>query len=111
MDSIFCDSNEEDNDTSSSTGKPLRKGRLILNSGFIEDIQDYYLNGDYLLRAHVQHSKEKTYPLEVCVVISGTSGSVKHGTCNCIASALGRCVHVTALLLHLRYCGRQWTSS
>ena len=68
MDSIFCNSDEEDNDTS----------------------------------AHVQHSMKKTYPLEVCVVISDTSRSVKHGTCNCIASALGRCVHVTALLLHLR---------
>ena len=85
-----------------STGKPLRKGRLILSSDFVVNIQDNtMLNGDYLLRVHVHHSMKNTTPLNVCVHISLTSGSVKKCTCTCAASALGRCAHVTALLLHL----------
>ena len=43
---------------------------------------------------------KNTTPLNVHVVISGTSGSVRRCTCACIAH-LGRCVHVTAILLHL----------
>ena len=85
-----------------ATAKPLRKGRLILSSGFVVNIQDNtMLNGDYLLRAHVHHSMKNTTPLNVCVHISLTSGSVKKCTCTCAASALGRCAHVTTLLLHL----------
>ena len=74
-----------------STAKPLRKGRLVLSSGFVVNIQG----------AHVHHSMKNTTPLDVCVHISLASGSVKKCTCTCAASALGRCAHVTALLLHL----------
>ena len=60
------------------TAKPLKKGRNLLDSGFVESIQDNSLpNGDYALRAHVHHSMKKLLPLNVTIVLSGASGMHK----------------------------------
>ena len=81
----------------------LRKGRLVLNSEFVENLQDNSMpNGDNILRAHhVNHSIKNTTPLKVCVVIDEASGSVRRCTCTCIVSTQGHCVHVTVVILHL----------
>ena len=85
------------------TAKPLKKGRNLLKSGFIENIHDNFNEPkqEYLLRAHVQHSMKNMLPLNVCIVVSAASGNVKIGLCDCKASALGRCAHIAALLLKL----------
>ena len=73
------------------TAKPLKKGRALLESGFIESIQDNMSpKGDYVLRAHVHHSMKNLLPLNVTVIISSTSGNLKNCTCSCKASASGR---------------------
>ena len=82
------------------TAKPLKKGRNLLESNFVENVQDNSLpNGDYVFRAHVHHSMKKLLPLNVSVVLSGASGNIKN--CSCKASEYNRCTHVTALLLYL----------
>ena len=84
------------------TAKPLKKGRALLESGFIESIQDSMSpKGGYVLRAHVHHSIKNLLLLNVTGIISSTSGNLKNCTCSCKASASGRCAHVSALLLHL----------
>lgn len=87
------------------TAKPLRKGRNLLNSeGYIENIHDNYNQAkeEYYIRAHVHDSmKGSEYPLNVALTFSNVSGSIKSGTCDCKASALSRCAHVSALLLYL----------
>ncbi|XP_001631319.2 uncharacterized protein LOC5510867 [Nematostella vectensis] len=97
-------SDSEGSGTESSgtaTAKPLKKGRNLLKSGFVENIQDNGNSKDYFARAHVHHSMRKEYPLSVQVKISKGSGFVQHASCNCIARSLGRCAHVDALLLFI----------
>ena len=79
--------------------KPLKKGRSLLNSGFIENIKTiihFVLLFFYYLRVHVHHSMKSDIPLKVTVTISG---HVKRCTCNCKANALGRCAHISCVLL------------
>lgn len=97
------DSSDEDSDDNGylSTVKPLRKGKKLMQSEFVDDIQDNKNEANYFLRAHIQHSMKNEYPLNVLVVLSNVSGFVSRASCNCKSSALGRCVHVAALLLKL----------
>ena len=85
------------------TIKPLRKGRMLLNCGFVVDVGDNYdeKSFTYYLRGHVHHSMKSEKPLLVSVAISNKSGYVNYTNCNCRASEIGRCCHVTALLLFL----------
>ena len=52
-----ADEDDEEEDCcidNASTAKPLRKGGAVLDSGFVEDLQDNVMpNGDYILRAHM----------------------------------------------------------
>ena len=83
------------------TAKPLKKGRNFQSRGFVENVQDNFdeIKHKFYVCAHVQHSMKIMLPLNVNVVISDISGYVKVAMCDCKVSALGRCAHVTALLL------------
>ena len=85
------------------TAKPLRKGRWLLKSGFVENVHDNFNSeqGLYIIRGHVHHSMKSEYPLNVHVYISNASGYIKSSGCDCKASSLGRCAHVAAMLLML----------
>ena len=83
------------------TAKPLKKGRGLVKSGFVENIQDNNIGDLYFLRGHVHHSMKNDLPLTVNVSVSDVSGYIKTASCNCKASSINRCAHVTALLLHL----------
>ena len=99
---IDSDNEELGCDHDTVTAKPLKKGRNLLESNFVENVQDNSLpNGDYVFRAHVHHSMKKLLPLNVSVVLSGASGNIKNYSCSCKASEYNRCAHVTALLLYL----------
>ena len=93
-------SNDEDGDCAyTSTAKPLRKGTQLMKSNFISDIEDCSTETNYFLRAHVYHSMKKDNALNVQIGLSKISGSVTQAACNCKASALARCAHISALLL------------
>ena len=85
------------------TAKPLKKGRNLLSSGFVENVQDNFdeIKHEFYVRGYVQHSMKNMLPLNVNVVMSDISGYVKVAMCDCKASALGSCAHVAALLLKL----------
>ena len=105
--SLGCNANgESDSETEAdsgytSTARPLRKGHNLVHSDFVENMQDNKEEKYYFLRAHVHHSMKTDFPLAVSIVLDNISGSVRHGECNCKASALGRCAHVSAVLLKL----------
>ena len=74
--------------------KPLKKGRNLLTSGFVDNVQDNTTNSsDYVLRGHVHHSMKNLLALSVTVVISGCSGNIKKALCTCKASSIDRCAH------------------
>ena len=75
----------------------FRKGRKLLDSGFVEDIQDAVDGELYYLRAHVHRSMKKELPLSLTINISNKSGFVEKATCG--ASKLERCCHISTLLL------------
>ena len=97
------DDSDEDSqgDGFTSTAKPLRKGQMLVESKFVENIQDNISGNYYFLRAEVHHSMAKDLPLKVFISLSTLSGSVNAAKCNCKASADGRCQHITALLFYL----------
>ena len=72
------------------TAKPLKKGRNLLSSGFVENKQDNFdeIKHEFYVRAHVQHSMKNMLPLNVNVVISDISGYVKVAMCDCKVSVL-----------------------
>ena len=72
------------------TAKPLKKGRNLLNSAFVENVQDNFdeIKHEFYVRAHVQHSMKNMLPLNVNIVVSDISGYVKVAMCDCKASAL-----------------------
>lgn len=81
----------------------MRKGRNLLKSGFIENLQDNFdeRKQEFYVRAHVQHSMKNQLPLNAFVIISNVSDYVKATNCDCKASELGRCAHIAAILLKL----------
>ena len=74
---------------------------MLLKSGFVENVEDNKENELYFIRAHVHHSMKNEKPLLVSTTISNLSGYVKGASCDCRASAIERCAHVSALLLML----------
>ena len=93
---------EDDTTETVATAKPLRKGRWLKKSGFVENVQDGLTEtGDYLLRAHVHHSMKSLLPLHVYVVVSGMSGNIRKCQCSCRVSEAARCAHIAALFLFL----------
>ena len=100
------DSNDSDEDSlyancDTVIEKPLKKGRNLLSSGSVENVQHNFdeIKHEFYLLGHVQHSMKNMLPLNVNVVISDISGYVKVAMCDCKANALGRCAHVAAFLL------------
>ncbi|XP_032234254.2 uncharacterized protein LOC5509403 [Nematostella vectensis] len=100
----LCANDEEEREMNiedSVTEKPLRKGRSLVTSGFVENIQDTTNESTYFVRAHVHHSMKADLPLKTSVSVSKLSGFVKYCSCSCKANELGRCCHVSALLLFI----------
>ena len=99
-----ANSAKECSDTDTVTPKAFeKKGRTLLDSGFIEEVHDNLAqNGDFcLIRAHVHHSMTNLLTLSVTCIISVTSGSINKATCTCKTSLSGRCAHIAALLSKL----------
>ncbi len=79
------------------TAKPLKRGKQYYNSRNVSGMQDCVNNGNYCVKATVAPSMMSGQYI-VHVVLSSQSGFVKNATCQCRASAMGRCSHVAAVL-------------
>ncbi|KAK7485561.1 hypothetical protein BaRGS_00023249 [Batillaria attramentaria] len=79
------------------TSKPLRRGLDFFKSGHIQDMKDCRRGNFYFCKSTVRASFEnKAY--DVLVTIGSNTGVVKDGSCDCKASAMGRCSHISGLL-------------
>lgn len=87
----------------SVTPKPLGKGRCLLKSGFVENLQHNFDEDKllYIVRAHVQHVMKNLFPLSVVIFISNAVAYVLSCSYTCKASLMLRCCHVTSVLLML----------
>jgi len=80
-----------------STGKPMRKGREYFRSGFVVDIEDCCRGQYYFVKAGVYASyRQNVY--SVTVTIRSPSGTVIDASCECAASTMARCSHISSLL-------------
>ncbi|MCG7868599.1 MAG: YqaJ viral recombinase family protein [Candidatus Thiodiazotropha taylori] len=96
-------SNESDEDIEDlHTAKPLIRGEKYLKSGHVLKIHDCCKSGHYFMKAKVMASYSVSTEYDVTVTLSQVSGFVRDASCTCKASAMGRCSHVTALLLALK---------
>ncbi|KAI4468043.1 e3 sumo-protein ligase [Holotrichia oblita] len=84
-----------------TTEKPFRKGSQFVQSDYIFNVYDAKDNKSYYLKAQCYSSFKKNVSYGVEITLNELSGAVVGGTCECRQSALGRCSHVTALLLFL----------
>ena len=91
----------EQGNADDGTGKPLRKGRSLLSSNFVENVTDNADEHHYYASAHVHHSMKNEKPLHVIITISKASGGIMKGKCTCRVHSLERCCHIAAVLLML----------
>ncbi|KAK3920441.1 Zinc finger SWIM domain-containing protein 4, partial [Frankliniella fusca] len=80
--------------------KPLRRGMKFLKSEHVHSLSDALCQNTYHVKASVAPSMPGP-DKQVGVSISSISGHVQDAYCSCKASALGRCSHVSALLLFI----------
>jgi len=79
--------------------KPLRKGYKLVRGRFILKIEDGKVGSHYLVQATIRPSMRSKTTYRTKVVMSCSSGSLLKGMCR--GRSLGRCVHVSGLLLFL----------
>ena len=91
----------DDDSGYTTTEKSLRKGRKLMETEFVVDLQDNSNDIYYFLRAHVHHSMKNEYPLNASVVLSKASLFIVKASCDCRSRALNRCPHIAAVLLTL----------
>lgn len=82
-----------------STSKPLKRGKLYVESGHVFDILER-LTSDKMfgMKCKVQASYKSKEVHQVSVLINPSTARVIRGTCDCKASSMGRFSHVAALL-------------
>jgi hypothetical protein len=82
--------------------KKLRRGLQYVKSGYVRGVQDCQPNQYNLYKGHVKASMDSR-AYWVHIAISPISGSIFKCTCDntCPQKALGRCSHISALLLFL----------
>jgi len=102
---VSCNSDSsDDGGTGYVTAKQLRRGRTYFTSGHVQDVSvvDNVSSSDYyFVKGKVRQSMGDTTYYTVTFTLSMNSGFIIDVTCDCKASALGRCSHITALLFAL----------
>ena len=88
-----------ENSADLGTAKPMQKGRQYFTSGHVMCLQDAVGKGHYLLKCEVRASySNQIYHISVTI---DSDSVVVDDSCECKASAMGRCSHVAALLFAL----------
>ncbi|KAG5864861.1 hypothetical protein JTB14_010226 [Gonioctena quinquepunctata] len=80
--------------------KYFNKGSQFVDSDHISEVFDAKKDNHYFVKCKSHLSKKKV-KYDVEIILNNTSGAVIKRLCNCKQSALGKCVHVTALILFI----------
>lgn len=100
------DKNSENVDSTTivdfSTAKPLQRGKKFVESDHLRNVLVSLTDRKkfFCIKCNVKASYKKN-EYDVRVMVNPENGKVIIGECNCKASSLGRCSHVTALLYGL----------
>jgi len=99
----LCTTNEDEDEDIQDlhTSKPLQKGKEYFKSGHVKNMKDSANATFYCLKATVMASYRVDTSYNVMLTISKSSGFVKDASCTCVASGMGRCNHVAAVLFAL----------
>ena len=98
--SINSSDEDEENNADVGTAKPLRKGRYYFTSGHVLGMKDNSCSTHYFLKSLVRASyKQQEY--NVTVTLAQSDAAVVDSSCDCKASAMGRCSHVAGVLFAL----------
>ena len=99
--SVVNDSSDTDTSTTDDFGvtKPLRRDRQYFLSGHVKNIQHCDTGDFHFIKSIVMSSLKLDVVYHVYVTVNRSNGSVVGGSCECKASAMGRCSHVCAVLL------------
>ncbi|XP_044597969.1 uncharacterized protein LOC123274428 [Cotesia glomerata] len=82
-----------------STSKPLKRGKLYVESGHVFEIFEGVTSDQmFCMKCKIQASYKAKEIHQVSVMINPLTARVIQGTCDCKASSMGRCSHVAALL-------------
>lgn len=88
--------------TDYSTSKPLKRGQLYVDSGHVQELFDGMTTDlFYCVKCKVRASYTPGKLYHVLVMINPKTGKVIRGKCDCKASAMGRCSHVSASLHYI----------
>ncbi|CAG9814135.1 unnamed protein product [Phaedon cochleariae] len=88
-------------DKTYTTVKPFRRGHQYVSSQHISEVQDGCSGNAYVCKCKCLSSFQKAIKYNVRVMLNKTSGAIMKGICECKQSSLGKCSHVTALLLFI----------
>ena len=92
------DSGDDEDIEDLHTSKPMKKGKIYFKSGHVQNMKDCQKKDHYFVKAKVMASYKVDVFYDTTVTLSSQSGFVKDASCNCVASGMGRCNHVAALL-------------
>jgi len=79
----------------------MLKGRQYFTSGHVKNIVNISKGKHFFIKANVMGSYTQNQTYYVSVTLASTSGIVLDASCDCKASAMGRCNHIAALLYAL----------
>ncbi|KAG5877350.1 hypothetical protein JTB14_005150 [Gonioctena quinquepunctata] len=97
----IVDSEEETEGLGFDTSKPLRRGRIYFKSGHVKNLEDYANNEIYCLKSKVMSSYDEDTSYVVMIMLNQDSAEITDSSCECVASTMGRCSHVSGLLFAL----------
>ncbi|XP_044597562.1 uncharacterized protein LOC123274130 isoform X1 [Cotesia glomerata] len=94
-----CGSNNQSSKVDYSTSKPLKRGKLYVESGHVFEILEGVTPDQmFCMKCKIQASYKAKEIHQVSVMINPSTARIIHGTCDCKTSSMGRCSHVAALL-------------
>ena len=73
-------------------------GRVYIKSGHVQKMFDCETSSFYIIKCRCMASYDVNKMYHVTVTLPKDNGYVKDASCDCKASALGRCNHVAGLL-------------
>ena len=84
--------------TDFNTTKPMNKGRQYFISGHVTQVMDQRKENFHFFKAFVMASFTQNKQYHVSITLAIDNAKVLDASCDCKASAMGRCSHVAALL-------------
>ncbi|KAG5886265.1 hypothetical protein JTB14_020828 [Gonioctena quinquepunctata] len=98
---IECEDPEVDDMQTKITVEPIKRGHQYVDSDHITEVQDAQEDNYYICQCKYLASFQIFIKYTITVILNRTPGAIIKGMCECKQSAIGKCSHVTALLIFI----------